>query len=68
MTGKSTPRSPNQAADFAERGKVLNLCRESKYRAAVIFLEIAQNKFINRLRLSAAGMNFRTTDRRYADK
>jgi hypothetical protein len=28
----------------------------------------AQNKFINCLGLTEAGMNFRTTDRHYADK
>jgi hypothetical protein len=66
--GKSTSRSQNRAADFVERGKVLNLRRDSKHRGDVIFLAIAQNKFINCLRLSEAEWNFRTTDRRYADK
>jgi hypothetical protein len=68
MTGKSTSRPPNQALDFAEQGKVLNLCTDSKRRAAVIFLTTAQNKFINYLRLGEAEWNFRTTNRHYADK
>jgi hypothetical protein len=49
-------------------GKVLNLCGDSKRRSAVIFRTVAQNKFINCLRLSRAGRNFPTTDWRYADK
>ena len=57
-----------QAADFADYGKVLNLCGESKCRGAVMFLAVAQNKFIICLRLSAVDWNFRTTYRHYADK
>jgi hypothetical protein len=48
----------NQAAAFAESGNGLNLRTDSKCGAAVIFPTIAQNKFINRLRLSAAEWNF----------
>jgi hypothetical protein len=61
-------RLQNQAADFSECGKVLNLCRDSKCHGAVIFRALAQNKFINCLRLSEAGRIFPTTGRRYADK
>jgi hypothetical protein len=68
VPAKSTSHSQNRAAALARIGKVLNLCRDSKRRSAVIFLSIAQNKFTNRLRWSGAEMNFRTTDRRYADK
>jgi hypothetical protein len=53
---------------FAPSGKVLNLCTDSKRRAAVIFLAIAQNKFIKYLLWRAAERNFRTTPPRYADK
>jgi len=65
---KSTSRSQNQAAAFGRSSKVLNLRGDSKRRAVVTFLMIAQNKFINCLRLGEAGMRFRTTDRHYADK
>jgi hypothetical protein len=68
VPSKSTSRSQNQAMAFAPSGKVLKLRGDSKCRAAVIFLTIAQNIFTNRLRLSEAARNFRTTDRRYADK
>jgi hypothetical protein len=68
LPAKLTWRSPNQAAAWARNGKVLNLRTDSKCASAVIFPAIAQNKFTNRLRLSAAELNFRTTDRRYADK
>jgi hypothetical protein len=68
VSAKTTWRSPIQPATFVQSRKVLNLCIDSKCRAAVIFLAIAQNKFINCLRLSEAEGNFRTTDRRYADK
>jgi hypothetical protein len=68
VPAKTTSRPPNQAADFAWSGKVLNLRRDSKRRSAVIFLAIAQNKFINCLRSNAGIANFRTTNRRYADK
>jgi hypothetical protein len=57
-----------QAAFFAWSAKVLNLRADSKYAAAVTFLAVAQNKFINRLRSSKAERNFRTGGRRYADK
>jgi hypothetical protein len=63
-----TSRLQKQAAGFARSAKVLNLCRDSNYRTAVIFLTTAQNKFINRLRLSEAERNFRTVGHRYADK
>jgi hypothetical protein len=68
VPAEKAERSPNRAADFAEHGKVLNLRRDSKRRAAVIFLALAQNKFINCLRFNEAEGNFRTTLRRYADK
>src|SRR6266851_2309196 len=63
-----TSHLQKQAAIFAQRAKVLNLCGDSNCRGAVTFLMAAQNKFINRLRLSAAERNFRTGARRYADK
>jgi hypothetical protein len=65
---KIASRSRNQAADFSERDKVLNLCGDSKCRNAVIFPMFAQNKFIKWLRLSEAGVSFSTTRRHYADK
>jgi hypothetical protein len=65
---KSTLRSQIQAAASVRGGKVLNLCGDSKCRAAVTIPAVAQNKFTNCLRLSCAGMNFRTTNHRYADK
>jgi hypothetical protein len=65
---KTTSRSQNQAAGFVGLGKGLNLRRDSKHRSAVIILMIAQNKFINCLRLNEAGRIFRTADRHYADK
>ena len=68
VPGKSTSRSPNQAAVFVQSSKVLNLCGDSRCRSAVTFLTIARNKFINCLCLSGAEIHFRTTDRRYADK
>jgi hypothetical protein len=49
-----------QAAVFAQRAKVLNLCGDSNCRVAVTFHTTVQNKFINRLRSSAAERNFRT--------
>jgi hypothetical protein len=66
--GKSTSHSQKSAAAFASSGKVLNLRTDSKCHAADKFPTIAQNKFINHLRLTAAELNFRTTDLRYADK
>jgi hypothetical protein len=68
VPAKTTSRPRKQAAAFAQSGKVLNLCIDSKRRAAVIFLAIAQNKFTNCLRLNEAEGNFRTTRRHYADK
>jgi len=68
VPAKTTSRLQEQAVFFAHSAKVLNLCADSKYSAAVIFLAIAQNKFINRLRLREAEGNFRTTGHRYADK
>jgi hypothetical protein len=68
LPSKSTRRWQNQAAAFAQGSKVLNLRTDSKCRSAVIFLTIAQNKFINCLRWSGAAMHFQTTDHRYADK
>jgi len=68
LPGKSTSRRQNQAVVSRRHGKVLNLCGDSKRRSAVTIRMIAQNKFINCLRLNGAGWNFPTTDRRYADK
>jgi hypothetical protein len=68
LPAKLTWCSTNQAVDLARNGNVLNLRTDSKCASAVIFPAIAQNKFINRLRLSAAELNFRTSDHRYADK
>jgi hypothetical protein len=68
VPAKSTSGSQNRAMLATHGGKVLNLCGESKCRSAVTFRTIAQNKFINCLRLSGAGRNFPTRDRRYADK
>jgi hypothetical protein len=53
---------------FAQSGKVLNLCTDSKRRTIVIFRQFTQNKFIKNLRWHAAEVNFRTTAPRYADK
>jgi hypothetical protein len=63
-----TSHLQKRATIIAQSAKVLNLCGELNYRAAVTFLTATQNKFINRLRLSGADRNFRTTGRRYADK
>jgi hypothetical protein len=68
VRAKSTWRSQNRAMSPKHGGKVLNLCTESKRRSAVTIRMIAQNKFINCLRLSRAERNFPTTPRRYADK
>jgi hypothetical protein len=68
MPAKTTSRPQNQAANFVGRGKRLNLRADSNPSSAVTFLTIAQNKFINRLRLNVANSNFRTTVRHYADK
>jgi hypothetical protein len=68
LPAKSTSHSQNRAAAFAQSSKVLNLCTDSKWRSAVIFLTIAQNKFTNCLRWSGAAMLFQTTDHHYADK
>jgi hypothetical protein len=68
LPAKSSWRRQNQAAAFAQGGKVLNLCTDSKWRSAVTFLTIAQNKFINCLRWSGAAMHFQTTAHHYADK
>jgi hypothetical protein len=68
VPGKSTSRLQKPAAAFASSGKVLNLRADSKCHAADKFPAIAQNKFINYLRLNAAELHFRTTDLRYADK
>jgi hypothetical protein len=68
VSGKSTSHSQKPAAAFASSGKVLNLRTDSKCHTADKFPAIAQNKFINRLRLNAAESDFRTTDLRYADK
>jgi hypothetical protein len=53
---------------FAQSGKVLNLCADSKRRTTVIFRAIAQNKFIKYLRWYGAEANFPTTLPHYADK
>jgi hypothetical protein len=68
VPAETSSRLQKQAAFFAQSAKVLNLCADSKYSAAVIFLAVAQNKFINRLRLREAEGNFRTAGQRYADK
>jgi hypothetical protein len=68
VLAKSTSHSPNQATNFARGGKVLNLCGDSKCRTAVTIAAIAQNKFINYLRLGRVELSFRTTNRHYADK
>jgi hypothetical protein len=41
VPAKSPWRRQNQAAAFAQSSKVLNLCTDSKWRSAVIFLTIA---------------------------
>jgi hypothetical protein len=66
--GKSTSHLQKSAAAFASSDNVLNLRADSNCHSADKFPAIAQNKFINHLRLSAAELNFRTTDLRYADK
>jgi len=68
VRAKSTWRSQNRAGRSRRNGKVLNLRGESKRRSAVTIRMIAQNKFINCLRLSRAEWNFPTRHRRYADK
>jgi hypothetical protein len=68
LPAKTTWRSPNQLAAFVQSRKVLNLCADSKRRHAVIFRGVAQNKFINCLRLNEAEAIFPTTGRHYADK
>jgi hypothetical protein len=68
VPGKSTSHLQKSAAAFALCGKVLNLRADSKCHVADKLSTIAQNKFINYLRLNAAELNFRTTDLRYADK
>jgi hypothetical protein len=68
VPGKSTSHSQKPAAAFALSGKVLNLRTDSKCRTPDKFPTVAQNKFINCLRLNAADLDFSTTDLRYADK
>jgi hypothetical protein len=68
VAAKTASRPRNQAARFAKSGKVLKLRTDSKSTTAVTFPTIAQNKFIICLLLNRAETNFRTTDRRYADK
>jgi hypothetical protein len=68
VPAKTASHLQNQAACFAGSGKVLKLRTDSKCRTGVTFLTIAQNKFIIRLCLSRAETNFRTAERRYADK
>jgi hypothetical protein len=68
VPANTTWRSPNQPASFVQSRKVLNLCEDSKRRGAVIFLAVAQNKFINCLRSNETEAIFPTTDRHYADK
>jgi hypothetical protein len=65
---KSTSRSQNRMAACEQSDKVLNLYEDSKRCAVVTFRVVAQNKFINCLRLSQAKTNFRTSHRHYADK
>jgi hypothetical protein len=68
VSGKSTSRLQKPAEAFASSGNVLNLRADSKCHGADKFPTVAQNKFINYLRLNVAELNFRTTDLRYADK
>jgi hypothetical protein len=68
VPAKTTSHWQIRARDFAASSKGLNLRRDSICGAAVTLLAIAQNKFINCLRSSGAELNFRTTERRYADK
>jgi hypothetical protein len=68
VPAKSTPPSQNRAMISTHRGNALNLRGNSKRKSAVTFRTIAQNKFINRLRLSRAGWTFPTRHSRYADK
>jgi hypothetical protein len=54
---------------FSEQDdKVLNLRMESRRQATVTIRPVAQNKFINRLRLIAAQKRFQSAGSRYADK
>jgi hypothetical protein len=54
---------------FSEQDdKVLNLRMESRRQATVTIRSVAQNKFINRLRLIAAQKRFQSAGSRYADK
>jgi hypothetical protein len=66
--GKSTSHWQKSAAAFASSGKVLNLRADSNCHAVVKLPAIAENKFINYLRLNTAELHFLTTDLRYADK
>jgi hypothetical protein len=68
VPAKTTSGSQSQAVHWIGRGKVLKLRGDSKHATAVTFQTAAQNKFIIRLRLSAAQLSFQTTGRRYADK
>jgi hypothetical protein len=65
---ESTSHSQNQLSACGQSDKVLNLYEDSKRCAVVTIRVVAQNKFINCLRLSQAKTNFRTSDRHYADK
>jgi hypothetical protein len=58
LPAKLTCSSPNQTAACADGGKNLNLLGYLKCRSMVMFLALAQNKFTNRLRSSAAELNF----------
>ena len=58
VSTKTTWHPPIQPATFVQSRKVLNLCTDSKWPVAVIFHAIAQNKFINCLRLNEAEGNF----------
>jgi hypothetical protein len=50
--------SPNRKPDFVQSRKVLNLCGDSKQKAAVIFRATPKIKIINWSCLAEAGANF----------
>jgi hypothetical protein len=68
VPAKTTSHWQIRAGDFAASSNGLNLRTDSICGGAVIFLRIAQNKFTNCLRWSGPELNFRTAERRYADK
>ncbi|MGA8900837.1 MAG: hypothetical protein WB528_15285 [Bradyrhizobium sp.] len=60
--------SANRQAVFLQSCNVLNLCGDSKQKAAVIFRATPKIKIINWSCLTELGANFQTTRYRYADK